>query len=536
MSSRSVTKVLVNYVLSGTPAVILRFFPLRVSLELWCELRDAWRVWPEPTSLTPAAQEGHMHTANSLAIPRRSSRVQTAVPILVTSMEGTHFSEVCETLVVNAHGCAILSRVKFAAGVPLHFHSKDGRQATAHVVSCQAVGEGSQSWRLGAKLDRPENFWGLQNCPKDWALPTAPPAASLASSPLNSNRVLVNVMRSSPSALGPVAPHLEVHVKKMIADSVRPLQDEITALKQLLAQRESNPSRFEVSLSSIPPELEHQLELRLRRYLGPRLLEETRQESAHLLQAATAAIEQKTTQSYEEFLHRSQEGLKVMEQRAEEISAGISASAREHLSRGLDTFQQRLLNGGNALKRLSEELLAYLQHNLNEEHEARHKEVEQLRASAASESSRLQEHIEYLDTRMAKLNESAQSIESGLDQRLNQMANQMVSEVRSQLETLATEVFEQQMERTVKDLGNRVQAAREDLKMIQAGIVAYVSESLKSQSAEALQSFERSMEQLAAHCVEGWRIKLTGGLNALTKSIGEQLQLETGPNAAPRRD
>jgi hypothetical protein len=294
-----------------------------------------------------------MDTANSPAVPRRSSRVQTAVPILVTSLDDTHFSEVCETLVVNAHGCAILTRVKFAAGVPLHFHSKDGRETTAQVVSCQAVGQGSQSWKLGAKLDRPDNFWGLQNCPKDWALPPVHTAASLppVQAP-TSSRVLRQVSPSTSSPLGAVAPHIEVHMKKMIGESIRPLKDEIATLNQQLERREVNPSRFEVSLSSIPPELEHQLEVRLRRYLGPRLLEETRQESAHLLEAATAAIEQKTTKGYEDFLHRSEEELKLIEKRADDISARISASARDHLSCGLDAFQQRLLDGGNALKRL----------------------------------------------------------------------------------------------------------------------------------------------------------------------------------------
>src|SRR6266704_256668 len=78
-----------------------------------------------------------MHNENTLVSPRRSSRVPVAMPILVTSLDGAHFSELCETLVVNAHGCAIRSRVKLDAGVQLHFRSKEGRVATAQVVSCQ---------------------------------------------------------------------------------------------------------------------------------------------------------------------------------------------------------------------------------------------------------------------------------------------------------------------------------------------------------------------------------------------------------------
>ncbi len=476
-----------------------------------------------------------MHTANSPAIPRRSSRVQTAVPILVTSLDDTHFSEVCETLVVNAHGCAMLTRVRFASGAPLHFHSKEGREATAHVVSCQAVGPGGQSWKLGAKLDRPDNFWGLQNCPKDWTVPAASTAASLPPLPtVTSSRAFRQVSPSTSSPLGVVAPHIEVHMKKMLAESIRPLRDEIAALNQRLEQRDANPSRFEVSLSSIPPELEHQLEVRLRRYLGPRLLDETRQQSAHLLEAATAAIEQKTTQGYEDFLHRSEEELKVIEKRAEDISARISASAREHLSCGLDTFQQRLLEGGNALKRLSEELLAYLQQNLKEDHVARREELEQLRISVASESSRLQEQIQYLDGRIEKLNNSARGLESGLEQRLGQLANQTVADARRRLEASANETFEQITERNASELDGRLKAAHENLETIQTGIVTYVRESLKGESAEALQSFECSMKELATHCVERWRIRIADGLNGLAKSIGEQFQLETVPAEEPR--
>jgi hypothetical protein len=478
-----------------------------------------------------------MQMANSPAVPRRSSRVQTTVPILVTSLDDTHFSEVCETLVVNVHGCAILTRVKLAAGAPLHLHSKDGREATARVVSCQAVGHGSQSWKLGAKLDQPDNFWGLQNCPKDWALPAASTVVSLPpSSALTSSRSFRQVSPSTSSPLGVVAPHIEVHMKKMIAESIRPLRDEIAALNQQLERREANPSRFEVSLSNIPPELEHQLEVRLRRYLGPRLLEETRQQSAHLLEAATAAIEQKTAQGYENFLHRSEEDLKLIEKRAEDISARISASAREHLSCGLDTFQQKLVDGGNALKRLSEELLAYLQHNLKEEHDARREGLEQLRTSVAAESLRLQEQVRYLDGRIAQLNDAAERVESGLEQRLDQLASRTVTHARGQLEASENQMFEQITERIAKELGDRLKAARENLETIQTGIVTYVRESLRGQSAQALQSIEHAMEESATHCVERWQIKLAGGLNALARSISEQFQWETGSAAEPHRN
>ena len=107
---------------------------------------------------------GPMHNRNAANQLRRSSRVAAAVPILVTSLEPKiHFSEVCETLVISAHGCALRSRVKLEPGVPLHLHSKDGRETTAKVVSCHPIGSNSHAWRLGARLDRPENFGECAN-------------------------------------------------------------------------------------------------------------------------------------------------------------------------------------------------------------------------------------------------------------------------------------------------------------------------------------------------------------------------------------
>jgi hypothetical protein len=467
-----------------------------------------------------------MHNGNSPTTLRRSSRVPTALPILVTSLEGTQFSEVCETMVVNAHGCAILSRVKLDTGVPLHLHSKEGRETTAQVVSCQPIGPDNRSWRLGAKLDRPQNFWGLSDCPKDWALPTVvQPRVTqpIPSTPPMGPQLVPQAGPSSQALLDRVK-QLEGQVTRMIAESVRPLQLEVSALKEKLAQKEANPSRFEVSLSSIPPELENQIEQRLRNDFGPKVQDEARQQAALLLASAKAAIDQKTTEGYEAFRHRVAEELKVVEHRAQELSAHVSENAREHLRRGLDDFHQQLLDGGNSLKRLSEELLEFLQHSLDDEHNARRGDLERLHASFESESSRLRGQIEYLDGRIAKLDASAQALESGLDQRLSQMASNAVRDTRNQLESVANEILEELTTRGVTALGTQLEEATGNMKIVQKGIVASASDSLKAETTNALQAFQHAMDELANHSIERWRLRLAGGLSAVMKNLGEQFQ------------
>ncbi len=467
-----------------------------------------------------------MHNGQASTILRRSSRVPTALQILVTSLEGTHFSEVCETLVVNAHGCAILTRVKLDTGVPLNLHSKDGRKTTAHVVTCQPIGSDHRIWRLGAKLDRPENFWGLRDCPKDWLVPSpvAPPRPPQILKSINSSAShLSSGQGNQPSEAvrDRFARQLEEQVRRMIAESVRPLQAEVIALNERVAQREANPSRFEVSLSKIPPELEQQIEARLRKDLGPRVLDEVRQQSVHLLESAKATIDQRVADSHDNLLRRVEEELEVVEKRAYDISAHISEKTQEHLRRGLEDFHQKLLEGGNSLKGLSEELLEFLQDNLNAEHEARRGDLEQLRSAVASESSRLQEQVEYLDARIAKLDESTRCLESGLDHRLSRMSSETVKETRSQFEKLANEILGELTARSISALSDQLDEATEKMKVAQNGIVASASESLKGQTANALQVFENSMEHLARLSIERWRLKMEVGLNALAESLNE---------------
>ena len=472
-----------------------------------------------------------MQNANSPTTLRRSSRVPAAIPILVTSLEGRQFSEVCETLVVNAHGFAVLTRVKLDSGVPLHLHSKEGRETTAKVVSCQALDPQKQNWRLAAKLDRPQNFWGLNDCPKDWTVPSVivqPRVAQslAAATTVSSHKAQIQQSEPSPVALDRLARQLEAQVVRMIAESVRPLQSELSELKEKLARRESNPSRFEVSLSSIPPQLEQQLELRLRNEFGPKVMDEARQQAADLLSGAKNAIDQKTAEGYQQFMHRVAEELKAVEKRAQDLSAHISDSAREHMSRGLDDFHGKLLEGGNSLKRLSQELLDFLRQSVQDEHEARRADLEFLRASMQSQSSRLRQQVEDLNGRIAKLDASVQSLESGLEQRLSQMSSNTLSQMHGQLAAEASAILEELTVRGVAALATQLDEATATMKIVQKGITASTSESLKLEAAGALQAYNQSMEQMANVAVERWRVKLAGGLNALAKTVGEQFHLE----------
>lgn len=462
-----------------------------------------------------------MHNGATPASLRRSSRVPTSVQVLVTSLDGAHFSEVCETTVVSAHGCAMLIRVKLESGIPLHLHSKDGREATARVVSCQPVGPDHRFWRLGAKLDQPENFWGLKEYPKDWALPVpiAKPKAPQVLQPSSTLR-----------ALPEQNAYTEAQLSKVIADALRPLQAEITLLKEKLAKRDANPSRFEVSLSNIPPDLEKQLEARLRQELSPRVLDEASKQSALLLASAKKALDQRTGESYDAFMSRVNQELQVVERQAQEISGNISATTREHLTRGLEEFQEKLLEGGNSLKRLGEELTDFLQQNLHNEYTVRREDLDQLRASVTEESARMQQQVEHINGRIARLSEAAGALESGLDQRLSRMSSDTIREARVQFESMANDILEELTKRSVAALSEQLDEVAGTMKAKQDSLVTAFSESLNVRKTSSIQAFERSMDDLARDSVERWRAKFEAGVNALLKSLNEQFRAEMKSN------
>jgi hypothetical protein len=451
-----------------------------------------------------------MQTPHALDTRRRSSRVPANIPILVTTLAPSpRFSEICETLVVSPHGCALRTPMKLEAGIAVHLHSEEGRQTKAQVVSCEPIGPDQQAWRVGARLERPENFWGLKSCPEDWRrVPQLTPSAAPKAKVLGVN---------PPSD----------QLRTMIAELVQPLHDQITELKQKLAAGPPKRSSFEVSLSQIPAELEEQLWKRLRQDLGTRALEQTRQQSEQVLGAAKATIEQKINASQGEYRQWVANELQGVAQRAQGISAEIADRVRQHIRTGVGEFQQQTTDAAKRLEQRSEELLRAIEQRLGQEHDAHRWEMQQIQTAVSSESARVEKQVADLSGRIARLDEAAQRLESGLDKRLGQMASDIVSSARKELDTAVGAGLNEMEVQSAKQLGKQVEDACAHLKMVQKGIEASVSESLQTQVRQTMRSFERTLEELAEKSVDQLRKKLAGGFHSLVKILGEQFQADS---------
>ena len=446
-----------------------------------------------------------MHAPN-LPDLRRSSRLPLTLPILVTSLEpNSDFSEVCETLVVNAHGCAIRSSTKLDAGVPVQFQNKDGRWTMAHIVDCQPMERGQLGWKLGAMLDEPENFWGVETCPEDW-MPRPP--------------------KHSESQRGRKPYPANGELKTAVAELVMPLQAEVAKLTQQLAQAQSRRSQFDISLSHIPPEVEEKLWIRLREDLGAQVLEQTRQQSQEVFAAVKEEIQKKTREAQHQFREHLAQELQTVEQRAHSISEEIADSVQQHVYSGAEHLKQQALETGIRLERRSEEFFRTLQQRLGDEYDGQRREMQKAHVAVASEAERLRGQTADLGGRITKLDESARRLESELDAHLVQMSRDIISGARTQLESALNVVLKELGTRNAKELEKQLSDACSKLQTTQKKIEASVSELLKTEVAGTLLSFGQTMEDLAQDSVGRWRHALAKDLDSLAKMLGGNLRLE----------
>lgn len=474
-----------------------------------------------------------MQSANAFNSVRRSSRVPVTLPVVVTSMEPDKpFSEICETLVVNAHGCVMYSPKKVDAGLPLQFKRKEGRAAMAYVVDCQPMGSGQQGWQLGARLDRPGNFWGLEACPEDWIqlLDT-----EVSRKPTRDDKgrdqagASLKLVREKTSQL------TDHDLKALFAEIVQPLHAEVAELKERLSKGAPKRSQFEISLTHIPPEVEEKLWVRLRDDLGAQVLQQTRQQSEQVMEATKDAIGKKIREAQNEFREHVTQELQQVGQQAQNLSEEISATVGEHLRSGTERFQKQVSEAGARVEHQGEEHMRSLQQRLGEEHATYRREMQQVQAAAASESSRLQTQVTGLGARISELDDTACRLESGMDARLSQMANDAISGARIQLETQVDVVLKELGSRNAKELGIQLDDACGKLKTVQKGIETSVSELVRTQIAATLLSFGETMDALAKDSVGRWRVALAKDLDSVAKILGGQFGLE-GSSEGEKQD
>jgi hypothetical protein len=398
------------------------------------------------------------------------------------------------------------------------------------------MGPDGQGFRLGAQLDRPENFWGLESCPDDWSVVEMPaPAAQHPPHELSAKSAVLNQpqtpSRASQDVLDKVREQLsEDRLRGILAKLVQPLQADVTELREKLAAN-AKRNRFEVSLGYIPPELEEKLWERLRHELGTRVLEQTRQQSAEMLGSAKTAMEEKTGAALTEFRHRLAGELHAVEQRAQVLSKELTTTTQQQVHAGMEKLQRQALEKEEHLDAASEKLLSSLQEQLAESHKVHRREVDQIQVDAAAKAFQLQSEVSDLGRRMAALNESVRRLESDLDAHLERIAAEIVSGAEGQIDGAVALALKNLQARGSNEVETRLSEMCGHLRTIQNRIEDSFSASVAGRGEEAVQSVAQQFEELAQRSTEKWRLALAKDLNSVANTLGQQLRQELEPEA-----
>jgi len=487
----------------------------------------------------------------SQTMTRRSTRVRARISILITSLDpGIPFSLLCETLMVNAHGCAAKVPQPLEIGMPVRLRvspppaspakdsaPRDSREATARIVLCQPVGGNQPSWVAGIEMDKPGNIWGLTPAPEDWKRFDAGAAASKAGAPAGRPAIELKM------AVWPLA--------APAAKSAAPARAGDDELKKQLAAQQETIARLEdrlaTSLASVSGVVREQLAAaqqetvaQARKQLGAMLAESVQEqlpaqaEAMARLQERLAGLESLPS-AVRDQLAETRASLASMaeavRQQLAETQQQTLAQVRKQLSTMLaESVQQPSPAQTDAIAKLQERLSS-----LESVPEAVRKQLtdaqqETLAQARTQFSALLAESVQGRFTAqtdaIAKLQERLSSLESVPEAVRTQLAEtqqETLAQVRKQLSTMLAESAQKQSPAQT----DAIVKLQERLSSLES-----VPEAVGKQLADARQeTLAQSRAQLSAMLAESVQGRFTAQTGAIVKLQERLAAVESMPSA-----
>ena len=405
----------------------------------------------------------------------------------LTSLDpGMAFHVRCETLVVNKHGCALRIASQLPSGTPVQLQVS-GYVITGQVIRAVSMGH-ENDWMVGIALDRPGNFWGIQNPPEDWdaiAEPAPPQASSDASDEPGVASFSVEKFAIWPSAVGPPAPAAAPSPGAPPAACHDSEEDGFRATEPTvgtIGNEQSQPQRSEATEAAFV-HLQHEIErcagaewMRLRTEAEQRLgaLITDFQEKAAADVTAREKVAAAASFKLEQMQNACMQLVSQLQRRAEE-----DQTAREAIRGQVERI----------LEAHSEEESRLQQHNAEQE------AAQQAIRDAVDRARQARESVESLmhslpDTIGPQVREQAQAmlaqLREGLGQDISTRVGAAVSDLEKRLQDIMTERNEQQSQE--KRILEATAARMAELGQLEA--------SLRNSACESVAKSEWAMAQM----------------------------------------
>lgn len=251
---------------------------------------------------------------------RQSLRVPLSVPLIVSDPKLNGFSEYCETVMANSHGCQLRSPYPLETGMQVRLDTVyvKNRAASARVIHSEPVGlQETRVWNCGLALATPGNFWGIPSPPQDWPAADYSGEYSIASFPPSPSE-----RRQAPVHAGPP----------------RGLDRSPQDWQQMLSAIDERIAGLEARVEKASAELETGALARLQQSFGETVrqaCEQIKRYAVACRESRLAELEAELEHKLEPFLSRSQMTISDLERLLESI-------ARQQQSLRAPTSQTRV--------------------------------------------------------------------------------------------------------------------------------------------------------------------------------------------------
>ena len=378
---------------------------------------------------------------------RRSARVRWRMAVRIISLDPkAAFSEICETLVVNAHGASVRAPAAIPIATPVQLESADHRTASGWVTEFEPIGQDGKWWLLGIGLEQPTNFWEFPNPPDNWLGQLVPAERPTPQSPERKFNLW-------PGAYGPQPRTVATSPLALVGSKPAVAARPAVAAAVAAEAEPREPSDAAMIFSRMQSALERRTEehwRRLRSELEPQLLASTRglqqelQDGLAAWRTERAAIEGKLQELLavrDEVSARLGSISGLLREESAPLREEIMAEARTQVDKLISDFQERLHGERQAAETTGERLASEMTKAVEEQiqtktdaamQQLRDRSAEEIAGLASTAMDRLKHQLQ------ANLGQTAEEMQRELIAELQQRQQSATQAVAGQMESMRT--------------------------------------------------------------------------------------------------
>jgi hypothetical protein len=396
---------------------------------------------------------GILPTAAASETTRQSTRVAARIAVTIVSTNPfIEFSESCNTVSVNAQGCAMHSDKPLAVSTPVLLRLQNGKEAGGQVAFCKGSPSNDKLWGLGIVLDKPGNFWGLDPCPKDWVTEDDNAATSPSSRQVDAGGSKTAEPGITAAQIESVRSELREGMRQelasMFADSRAKLNEELQTQKKNTALAEGllqDAVKARESLTSAVQSLEEELQKKAA---------DGTKNAIERIEASMNALKLEAQTDSEEQLQRIRKETEEIDSRVEKAFSSQSEKAQQQFSEAVEGKKKEIADAASSIGQVSDQIYTTVKGRLENDFESQKEVVASTRNSITAEVSRLQAEVGGIEDRLISLRERSSQQETDFGVRLDERASEAIKQVQVSLEQVLADLRKQQTELARTEMEN----------------------------------------------------------------------------------